>query len=331
MMDMTQSKRTGVLKRSPKNPILTRKDIPDIFPELVDATSVFNPGAIKLGKKYLLMLRVQSRGRRTHFLMAEGSNGVEFKVKKSLVHLKGIEKVQETIFHCYDARITTIGNVHYIMFAMDTEGKCQLGIGKTKDFDEFEFMGMASTEDVRNGVLFPEKIGGKYLRLDRPNKVQLKGGPTSGSTICLSESSDLLRWTTVAEVMSGRFHYWDELIGPGTPPVKTRSGWLNVYHGVATHFASANVYQAGVFLLDLKDPSKLVARGTSNILEPRELYELTGQVPNVCFPSGIIVEQYDEEGFAKEDSKVLIYYGAADTCVGFATSTIRDLIAAALE
>jgi beta-1,4-mannooligosaccharide/beta-1,4-mannosyl-N-acetylglucosamine phosphorylase len=129
--------------------------------------------------------------------------------------------------------------------------------------------------------------------------------------------------------MSGRFHYWDENIGSGPAPVKTREGWLQVYHGVAMHFASSNIYQAGVSLHDLDDPSIVLFRGKYNILEPRELYELTGQVPNVVFPSGMIVEDYDNQGFAEMDSKVLIYYGAADTVVGLATSTIKELIEAA--
>ena len=131
--------------------------------------------------------------------------------------------------------------------------------------------------------------------------------------------------------MSGRPHYWDELIGSGPPPIKTREGWLHMYHGVATHFASANIYQAGVVLLDLDDPTSVISRSTDNILEPRELYEMVGQVPNVVFPSGIIVEEFDDEGFAKPGSLVRIYYGAADTCIGLATTTIGELIEAARQ
>ncbi|MDP3581657.1 MAG: glycosidase, partial [Ignavibacteria bacterium] len=77
--------------------------------------------------------------------------------------------------------------------------------------------------------------------------------------------------------------------------------------------------------------SKVLYRGKYNILEPREIWELTGQVPNVCFPSGMIVENYDEDGFASLDSKVLVYYGAADTVVGLATTTIQDLIESAKQ
>ena len=84
-------------------------------------------------------------------------------------------------------------------------------------------------------------------------------------------------------------------------------------------------------LLDLNDPSKVIGRCRHNILEPREIWEMAGQVPNVCFPSGWIVEDFDNEGFAKPDSEVKIYYGAADTVVGLYISTIQELLDAAKE
>jgi len=320
-----------MITRSERNPIITRTDIPEIPPHVRDVTSVFNPGAIKFNDEYLLMLRVQLRSRETFFLTAKSRDGVSFAVSKKIVHFKGIEKVRDRIYHMYDARITRLGDLYYIMFALDMDNGCQLGLGATKDFDSFEFLGITSSEDIRNGVLFPEKVGGKYLRMDRPNKARLEGGPMTGNTIWLSESDDLVHWRFRAPVMSGRFHFWDEFIGSGPPPVKTRQGWLHVYHGVAGHFGSSNIYQAGVALLDLQDPSKVIGRCRCNILEPRELYELTGQVPNVVFPSGMIVERYDSEGFALPESSLKIYYGAADTVVGLATGTVQDLLAAAAE
>jgi len=319
------------MERHSKNPILTRKDIPAIPPLLIDATSVFNPGAVKFGGKYLLMLRVQSRSRETFFVMAESRDGVKFSVAREIVQFRGIDKIKEKIYHAYDARITHLENAYYIMFAMDMDSGCQLGLAKTSDFQCFDFLGMTSTEDVRNGVLFPEKMGGKYLRMERPNKARMEGGPTTGSTIWLSESDDLIRWNELAPLISGRFHYWDEFIGSGPPPVKTRKGWLHIYHGVATHFGSANIYQAGVMLMDLSDPAKVIGRCRGNILEPRESYELAGQVPNVVFPSGMIVEKIDRDGFAIPDSPVKVYYGAADTTVCLATTTISELLAAAQE
>lgn len=314
------------MKRYSQNPILTRNDIPDIHPQLVDATSVFNPGAILFEDKYLLMLRAQSRSRETFMVMAESIDGIHFSVENKIVHFKGIENVKEKIYHIYDARISNIDGQYYIMFAMDMDNGCQLGIGTTKDFKEFDFLGIASNEDIRNGVLFPEKINGKFMRMDRPNKARHSNGTTSGSTIWLSQSEDLLNWEPVAPLIEGRFHYWDEFIGSGPPPVKTRQGWLHIYHGVAGHFGSSNIYQAGVMLLDLQDPSKVLARSWCNILEPRELYELTGQVPNVVFPSGMIVKEFDADGFAKPESEVYVYYGAADTSVGLAITSIKELL-----
>lgn len=320
-----------MILRHSSNPIITRLDVPPIPPELVDVSSVFNPGAIRHGGLYRLMLRVQSRSRETFLVMAESRDGIRFKVEDKIVRFKGLENVREKVYHIYDARITFLEGRYYIMFAMDMDEGCQLGLGVTDDFKKFDFLGITSDEDIRNGVLFPEKIDGRYLRMDRPNKARHSGGPTSGSTIWLSESEDLLHWTPVAPLIHGRFHYWDEFIGSGPPPVKTREGWLHVYHGVAGHFGSSNIYQGGVMLMDLNDPSKVIGRSRGNILEPREIWELCGQVPNVTFPSGMIVEQFDDEGFALPDSEVKLYYGAADTVVGLGITSIRSLLDASRE
>lgn len=312
-----------------KNPVVVKEDIPSIKPHLVDATSVFNPGAIKINDTYHVMLRVQNRGRRTFFVMSQSKDGYNFDVDDKIVEFKGMEKIKDTIYHLYDPRLTKLDDTYYIMFAMEMEGITHLGLGKTDDFNSFEFVDIVTKGDTRNGVLFPEKINGKYMRFERPNNHQVEGGPLTGNTIYLAESDDLLNWNHVAKVAEGIPHYWDELIGSGPPPVKTRKGWLHVYHGIAMHYAP--IYQVGVMLHDLEDPSKVISRGTQNILEPRENFELVGQVPNVIFPTGLIVEEYDDEGFAKADSEVKLYYGAADLSVGMATSTINELIEKSFE
>lgn len=316
------------MKRSSANPIITRSDIPDVPPHVVDVSSVFNPGAIQLGGRTLLLLRVQTRGRETVLMVAESTGGAHFTVRPRLVEIAGLEAVEQTIYHVYDPRLTRIGDDIFVVFAADTDAGCRLGSARTRDFEHFELVSFGGHEDTRNGVLFPERFGDRYLRLERPNRTQLEGGVTTGEEICLSQSTDLIHWQTVGPVMSGRWHYWDELIGSGPPPVKTRAGWLHIYHGIATHLVSAYIYQAGVVLLDLEDPSRVLARGRNNVLEPREPYELTGQVPNVVFPSGMIVDEYDADGFAKPESLVRVYYGAADTVVGLATTTVEELIMA---
>ncbi len=314
-----------MLKRFYHNPIITRNDVPDLGPHLRDVSSVFNPGAVKNNSDYHLILRVQNRGRETFLMMADSNDGVQFEIRKETLHFIGIENIRETIYHIYDPRLTKLEDTFYILFAMDMESGCKLGMAKSDDLNTFHFMGIVSKEDNRNGVLFPERINGKYARFDRPNLAD-NDGITSGDTISLSYSDDLIHWTTHSNVLSGRLHYWDELIGAGPPPIKTNDGWLLIYHGIATHFQSSNIYQAGVALFDLDDPAKLIVRSRYNILEPREVYELTGQVPNVVFPSGLIVEDQDKNGTAKKNSPVKIYYGAADTCVGLAETTVEELI-----
>lgn len=319
------------MKRSPRNPIITRESIVSTAPGLADVSSVFNPGAVKVGSEYILLLRVQNRARETSLVVARSRDGLNFDIDLKPIHLAGLENVSRKVYHIYDPRISPLDGTFYIMVAMDMDDGCFLGLAQTADFREFTFKSIVSPVPSRNGVLFPERVDGKYLRLERPNRSDQNAGVTSGSEIHLAQSDDLLNWTSRGVVMAGRQHFWDELIASGPPPVKTTEGWLHIYHGIATHFASVNIYQAGVVLLDLKDTLKVIARSRYNILEPRESYEMVGQVPNVVFPSGMIIEKTDEDGFARPDSKVFVYYGAADTAVGLATTTVRELIAACYE
>ena len=315
-----------VLVRSSDNPIVTGFDVPAMPPYLVDPSSVFNPGATWFRDRYLLLLRVQTRGRRTFLVVAESDDGRDFDVRNEVVSIDGLDAEALGIHHVFDPRITRIEDTWYVMFAVDTDTICSLGVARTEDFERFELVGIESGIDARNGVLFPERRDGKFLRLDRPNRIRLADGPTTGDEILLSESEDLVHWEALGPVFRGRPRLWDERIGAGPPPLRTRRGWLVMYHGVATHFSGANIYQAGAALLDLEDPRKVLARTRDNILEPRKLYELVGQVPNVVFPSGWVADEVDEDGYAVDDGRLLVYYGAADTSVCLAITTVGRLI-----
>ena len=317
-----------MIERYFRNPIITSRDIVSQFSELKDVSSVFNPGAALMGGQYILLLRVQNRGRRTFLVRATSNDPIHFSVDNAPIQIKGIEHLSSEIYHIYDPRITYLDNCYYIQVALDMKEGCRLGIIRTENFESYEFLALTSGVDVRNGVLFPEKWGDYYYRLCRPNQVLMANGPATGNQIILERSPNLLTWEYLGVVARGNLYYWDELIGSGPPPIKTRKGWLHIYHGVATHFAGVNIYQTGVMLLDLKDPLNIIARGSQNILEPRELYETVGQVPNVVFPSGAVVESVDEEGFALTNSMVYIYYGAADTCVGMVKTTVQELLLA---
>jgi predicted GH43/DUF377 family glycosyl hydrolase len=151
----------------------------------------------------------------------------------------------------------------------------------------------------------------------------------SGDTIELLSSDDLGRWHNEGPVMRGRWRGWDELIGPGPPPILTEAGWLLIYHGVATHLGGG-LYQAGAVLLDRDDPQKVFARTRDNLLEPREPWEMVGQVPNVVFPSGLVTDPPPPDGVLGASSQVTLVYGAADTCVGVAGAVVGEILDACM-
>jgi predicted GH43/DUF377 family glycosyl hydrolase len=112
-------------------------------------------------------------------------------------------------------------------------------------------------------------------------------------------------------------YHWDEMkIGPGVPPIKTIRGWLSIYHGVFPTM-DGSVYRLGVALHDLEDPSKIIAVGDEWILQPEEVYEITGYVHNVVFTCGAVPE---------EDGSVKIYWGGADKVMCMGTANLEDLV-----
>jgi predicted GH43/DUF377 family glycosyl hydrolase len=329
-----------ILRRHPNGPIITRRDLPPM-PGLIDSSAVFNPGAIRIDGVTYLLLRVQSRGRSTFLVPARGRTDRSFTCAGAVTELVGVDRLREPgqdrdleVFHVYDPRLTVCDGQLMVVTAVDTDRGCRLVVWRaTGDpaagfagLDRLEPLAVTGCTDTRNGVLFPHRIGGRWLMLERPNNPQGPGVPPSGSTITLSSSKDFVSWKAEGTVLEGRFRFWDELLGAGPPPLLTEAGWLLLYHGVATHFQSVNIYQVGVALLDRDDPRRVLARAHDNIFEPRALYELTGQVPNVVFPSGLTVDQAGPDGCAPSDARVCVYYGAADTAVCVAMTTVAALL-----
>lgn len=329
-----------ILRRHPNGPIITRRDLPPM-PGLTEPSAVFNPGAIRLDGVPYLLLRVQSRGRRTFLVPARGHTDRRFEFAAAPTVFADLDRLREPnasddlkVFHVYDPRLTVCDGRLLVVTAVDTDRGCRLVVWRAAGDPQNGFAGLerleplavTGHEDTRNGVLFPRPVGGRWLMLERPNRPQGEGAPASGDAITLSSSKDLKRWRPEGTVLAGRSHYWDELVGAGPPPLLTPEGWLLLYHGVATHFHSVNIYQAGAALLDRNNPRKVLARTSENILEPRALYELTGQVPNVVFPSGLTVDRVDDDGCAPLEARVWVYYGAADTAVGVATTTVGALL-----
>ncbi|MCK5279540.1 MAG: glycoside hydrolase family 130 protein, partial [Cyclobacteriaceae bacterium] len=187
----------------------------------------------------------------------------------------------------------------------------RIGLAKTKDFKTIERVSLITEADYRNVVIFPEKFNGLYARLDRPHS------EISPWAIWISYSPDLIYWGESKLIMNPVQYHWDEMkIGPGAPPIKTKRGWLNIYHGVFPTM-DGSVYRLGVALHDLDDPSKIVAVGDEWILQPEEIYEITGYVHNVVFTCGAVPE---------DDGSVKIYWGGADKVMCVGTARLDDLV-----
>ncbi len=193
------------------------------------------------------------------------------------------------------------------------------GLAVTSDFRSFRRLGRLTSPvlDDRDVILFPEKIGGKYVLMHRPKEYIGTEYGVKYPSIWLKFSDDLLCWEDKPShlLITGRDGTWEEKIGGSTPPILTDAGWLVLYHGVADGGHAA--YCVGALLLDRDDPLRVLARTPEPILEPELPYETEGFYNRCVFPTGNVVV----------DGVLYVYYGGADKYVGAATCRLDDLLA----
>ncbi|MDD3114042.1 MAG: hypothetical protein PHT56_06620 [Candidatus Izemoplasmatales bacterium] len=185
----------------------------------------------------------------------------------------------------------------------------------TQDFRHYKKLGRMTDSrlDDRDVILFPETIDGKFVRLSRPMNWAGKGFENEKPAIWIAYSGDVLEWGSPALLMKGETWWESKKIGGSCPPIKTEYGWFHLYHGVAEKDDS---YRVGAILLDLKNPSKIIARTKDPIFEPEAPYEQSGVYNGCVFPTGNVVK----------DNILYVYYGAADKHVGVATVEFSKLI-----
>jgi predicted GH43/DUF377 family glycosyl hydrolase len=297
---------TDILQRYEGNPILTADDIP------FTCNTVFNGSPVKIGGDYFLLLRVEGQHGYSVFALGRSKDGYDFEIEERPVMTPAAEgplaRYEEAGIE--DPRVTVLKGRIYVVYTAYSGCGPVMALATTKDFHHFQRLGVISEPGNKDGLLFPRKVGGRYARLDRPI------GNDVGS-IWVSFSKDLLHWGDSRAVVSPRHGYWDTWrVGASTVPIETDKGWLEIYHGVKMT-SGGPIYRAGVVLLDLKDPSVVIARSDVPILAPRADYERIGDINNVVFASGAILEP---------DGTVKVYYGAADTAICVATAKLKDLI-----
>jgi len=315
------------VKRHPGNPVLSKNDVP--YP----ADLVFNAGIAKYRGRYVMVFRNDYLAPGTSWPdrlytnlgLAFSDDGIAWQVQPApYLPLESVRT--EEISRIYDPRLTVIEDEIYLCFAMDTAHGLRGGIARTTDFTDFEIVSL-SVPDNRNMVLFPEKINGLYCRLERPMPVYSRGGKDRFDT-WLSYSPDLRYWGDSQLVLAVEDVPWaNDKTGPAAPPIKTKYGWLATYHGVDRDNARGKNgweetwqkrYCAGIMLLDLNDPSRVIGHYKHPLLAPEAPYEIAGGFRNhAIFPCGMLLE---------DSGEVKIYYGAADIVTCLATADVEDLV-----
>jgi beta-1,4-mannooligosaccharide/beta-1,4-mannosyl-N-acetylglucosamine phosphorylase len=312
-----------IITRHPNNPVLKAEDVP--YP----AVLVFNAGVTKWQGRYVMVFRndydVQGVWpQRTNLGLAFSDDGVHWQVETEPC----FKLESDEIRRAYDPRLTVIDDRCYVCFAVDTGHGIRGGIAVTDDFKDFEVLSL-SAPDNRNMVLFPERPGGMFMRLERPFPIYGRGAPEAFD-MWFSRSPDARFWGDTQLVLgSEQVPYANCKIGPAAPPVRTEKGWLTAIHAVykdedrelpSWHGGWHKAYMAGLVLLDLDEPWRVTAMARQPLMVPEEAYayEFDGFRGGVIFPCGLIVE---------DDGEVKIYYGAADTVVALATARLDDLLA----
>ena len=161
--------------------------------------------------------------------------------------------------------------------------------------------------DDRDVYIFPETIGGKFVKLSRPMERCGEGYPNPAPGIWISYSTDLLEWGEPKLLMQGNEWWEDKKIGGSTPPVRCKYGYMILYHGVSTR---DDGYRVGAVIVDKDNPEKIVARTKDFIMEPEFDFETKGYYNGCVFPTGLCVK----------DGVMYVYYGAADKFVCVATA-----------
>lgn len=320
------------LKRHPRNPILAAD--PD---RPWESGAVFNCGASvdKDGKIYLLYRAIPA----TYTRRPDGGydnyiSSIGCAVSEDGIHFTRFDRpvIEPSADYdqlgCEDPRITQLeiaGKPSYLITytALATpafgNGEWRVALASTEDFCSYHKHGVVipGVKD-KDAVIFPKRIERQIIMLHRiePN-IQivrfdsLEQLTTPNESFWSAHMASLDKFT----LMKPLYEWESEKIGAGPPPLQTSEGWLLIYHGVGKS-SHGLVYRAGIALLDLEDPGRVIARSPQPILVPEQDYEKMGDVSNVVFPEGVVLR----------DGTLFVYYGGADKTCCLATVKLADML-----
>ena len=277
-----------------------------------ESREVFNPAAIYLDGKVHLLYRATGNDGVSRLGYASSLDG--YSIKERLPNPVFEPSAESEKDGCEDPRLTEINSQLVMAYtALREYSHLQVYQIALATIAKNDFVGgrwswgprKLPFPGIRNkdGVLFPEKISGRYVLLHRIEP-----------DIAIAFSDDLQCWCDMSCVMAPQSEGWDNWkIGAGGTPIKINEGWLIIYHGVSVD----RVYSLGVAVLDKEHPEHVLYRSKEHILSPKEDYERFGKVPNVVFSCGNVII----------DDRFFLYYGAADSVVCVATIRMDELLA----
>jgi predicted GH43/DUF377 family glycosyl hydrolase len=307
---MSDTRFKELFARHSTNPIIQARDLP------YQANAVFNAAATRCGDDTLLLLRVEDRRGLSHLTVARSRDGVtNWRIDARPTLPADPENYPEEIWGIEDPRITRIDELDLwaVVYTAYSRGGPLVSLATTRDFKAFERKGVVMPPEDKDAALFPARFNGRWAMLHRP----VPGFAGVGAHIWISFSPDIKHWGDHQILLTARKGgWWDaNKVGLSPPPLRTEKGWLILYHGVR-NTASGCIYRLGLALLDLEDPTRLLARADEWVFGPEEVYETAGDVDKVVFPCGWLVEGDD----------VRMYYGGADKCIALATARVSELL-----
>lgn len=341
-----------IVKRFSENPILSPKDIDPSMPGM-EVVCLLNPGVFVFENKSWLLLRVAERPKQMNgkisFPVFNKDGNIEilsfnendpdlnatdprviiYKGDFYLTTLSHLRLVNSTdhkhfsepsgyspiigkgtqeAFGIEDCRVATMDDGYHLTYTKVSAQAVGVGYMKTTDWKHFDRLGMIFPPHNKDCAIFDEKINDRYFALHRPSSPEL-----GGNYIWLSESPDRIHWGNHKLLAATRPGKWDSArVGAGAAPIRTKKGWLEIYHGATKEHR----YCLGALLLDINDPSIVLARSEEPIMEPIMEYEKKGFFGNVVFTNGHLVN----------GDKITIYYGASDEVICGAELSINDVL-----
>lgn len=287
------------------NPVIGRNPAPGL-------ARIFNSAVAPYGDGFVAVLRGEQVDGVPHIYLGTSADGIRWQINPERIPFVDAQGEPFMPGYAYDPRLVKVENTYYIIWCTDFYGAA-IGMAKTQDFKTFVRLENPFIPFNRNAVLFPRKINGMFKLLSRPSD----SGHTPFGDIFISDSPDMVFWGRHRHVMSRGSAWWESVkIGGGAAPIETNVGWLLFYHGVSST-CNGFVYSIGGAVLDLDEPSRVLYRCRNFLLTPEESYEERGFVPNVCFPCATLQDA--------DTGRIALYYGAADTCVGLAFTTVAQV------